>query len=94
MRPEDIDVDTERARINAHVMEAMQELFHRLPFGTQITLANGKTATIKPFYEPEIAPEESPLAGRARAGVDISYDDGSAHFEFTLYQSGWGGSVS
>ena len=42
------------ARMNAHAMEALQELFHRIPFGSKITLANGKTATITPFVEPSV----------------------------------------
>ena len=42
------------ARINTHAMEVLQELFHRIPFGTEITLANGKTATITPFVEPSV----------------------------------------
>ena len=42
------------AKINTNAMEALQELFHRIPFGTKITLANGKTATIKPFMEPSV----------------------------------------
>lgn len=86
-----VDFDGVSARINASAMEALQEIFHRLPFGTKITLANGKTATINKFIEPEVAPEGHPLAGRPRAGIDVTYDDGSGHFEFALYQSGWGG---
>jgi len=74
------------AKINANAMEALQELFHRIPFGTKITLANGKTATIVPFVEPSVDPE-----GKLHALIDIKYDDGSGHFEFCLYQSGWGG---
>ena len=73
-------------RINAHAMEALQELFHRIPFGTKITLANGKTATIEPFVEPCVDHD-----GKLCALIDVKYDDGSGHFEFCLYQSGWGG---
>jgi len=73
-------------RINAHAMEALQELFHRISFGSKITLANGKTATIKPFMEPSVDED-----GTLRAVIDVKYDDGSGHFEFCLCQSGWGG---
>ena len=75
-------------RINAHAMEGLQELFHRIPFGTKITLANGKTATIEPFVEPCVDHD-----GKLCALIDVKYDDGSGHFEFCLYQSGWGGAV-
>ena len=74
------------ARMNAHAMEALQELFHRIPFGSKITLANGKTATIEPFVEPCVDHD-----GKLCALIDVKYDDGSGHFEFCLYQSGWGG---
>ena len=74
------------ARMNAHAMEALQELFHGIPFGSKITLANGKTATITPFVEPSVDGD-----GTVRALIDVKYDDGSGHFEFCLYQSGWGG---
>lgn len=86
-----VDFDGVSARVNAQAMEALQELFHRIPFGTKITLASGKVATIKKFIEPEIAPEGHRLAGQPRAGIDVTYDDGSGHFEFSLHQSGWGG---
>jgi hypothetical protein len=92
--PEVLDVDFAgvSARINRHAMEALQELFHRIPFGTKITLANGKTATIKPFYEPRANDDRTDhLAGCPSAGIDVAYDDGSGHFEFILYQGGWGG---
>lgn len=87
----EVDFAAVSARVNANAMEALQELFHRIPFGTKVTLANGKVATIKPFVQPEIAPEGHALAGRPHAGIDITFDDGSGHFEFSLYQSGWGG---
>ena len=63
-------------KINAHAMEALQELFHRIPFGTKITLADGKTATIEPFVEPSVDADGTP-----RALIDVKYDDGSGHFE-------------
>src|SRR5262249_46556976 len=75
-------------RINAHAIKVLQELFHRIPFGTKITLANGKTATITPFSEPSVDDD-----GTVCALIDVKYDDGSGHFEFCLYQSGWGGAV-
>ena len=76
------------ARINTHAMEVLQELFHRIPFGTEITLANGKTATITPFIEPRVDDD-----GKLSAVIDVKYHDGSGHFEFCVYQSGWGGAV-
>jgi hypothetical protein len=49
---------------------------------------DGKTATIRPFIEPGIDYE-----GKLSAAIDIKYDDDSGHFEFCLFQSGWGGAV-
>jgi hypothetical protein len=33
-------------------MEALNDLFHRIPFGEEIRFSDGRTGTIKPFFEP------------------------------------------
>ena len=91
-------VDEAMARVNVVAMEALRELFHRMPFGTKIELANGKTATIKPFFEPRDGTEPDidcpeKWKGVPCAGIDIQFDDGSGHLEFLLYQSGGGHAV-
>lgn len=78
-----------QARSENVAMEALQDIFHRLPFGQKIVLSNGKSATIKPFFEPMIAQQ-----GEERSvccGLDVQFDDGSGHIEFTINLSGWGG---
>jgi hypothetical protein len=72
-------------KMNTPALEVLNELFHRIPFGAKFTLANGRTATIEPFFEPR------EVEGRLTAGIDVTYEDGSGHYEFTLEQTGWGG---
>ena len=74
-----------KARTETMAMEALQEIFHRIPFGTEVLFANGQRGVIKEFYNPKTDEE-----GRIRAGIDIAAKDGSWHIEFTLEKSGWG----
>lgn len=78
-------VDNYRAKLTACAMEVSRELYHRLPFGTAFTLADGRVGTVAKFYEPKIDEE-----GEIRFGVDVNLDDGS-HIGFTIRQTDWGG---
>lgn len=93
----EVDVDDVKARMEQHAMEALRDLFHRLPFGEKIILSNGKEAEIKVFMKPKPGREPNDegfsdhLSNRPHCGIDVTYTDGSGHLEFILYQSGWGG---
>jgi hypothetical protein len=64
-------------------MEALNNLFHRIPFGEEIQFSDGRTGTIKPFFEPKWKEDGTPVAG-----IDIQLSD--SHLEFELSLSGWG----
>jgi hypothetical protein len=74
-------------------MEAIQDIFHRIPFGEEITFSDGRKGTLQVYFEPRIferAPgHEDLLHQRPTAGIDISGD--GWHLEFMLVQTGWGG---
>ena len=81
-----------RARVERRAMEGLQEIFHSITFGRQITFSDGVTATIKPFFEPQQRSDrDDHLKDVPHAGVDIKAEDGSWHLEFIIYQNGWGG---
>jgi hypothetical protein len=65
--------------------EAIREIFARFPFGQKVTLFTGKPGTLKVYHEPKLE------NGRWCFGVDIKYDDGSGHLEYTVTQTGSGG---
>ena len=82
----DADVlDTVKGRMDRAAEESIREMFARFPFGQQITLFTGKPGTFKSWYEPKIKD------GRWEFGVDFQYNDGSGHIEYTMRQTGWGG---
>ncbi len=68
-------------------METLNDLFHRIPFGEKIQFSDGRTGTIKPFFEPKWKEDGTPVAG-----IDIQFSD--SHLEFELILSGWGGTAS
>lgn len=84
-----------KARMDALTMEVMQDVWHRMPFGQEIALSNGETATIKPFFEPRPGDPDATEADRANAsfGFDVIGPQGAWHLEFVAYRSGWGGAV-
>jgi hypothetical protein len=80
-----------RARMERIAGEAIREAFHRMPWGQEFTLSTGAVASIEVFFEPEICDEpENPHAGAPMFGFDIRLKDGSGHFEYRVYQTGWG----
>ena len=91
----EVDFDGIHARVTANAMEALQEIFHRIPFDTEITLADGQKAVIRKFAEPGIKQREpgfeDHLHDTPSAGIDVKAADGSWHLEFILYLGGWGG---
>jgi hypothetical protein len=88
-KPTDIDVedalDSVRARMDRASEEAIRDIFARFPFGQQIELFTGKKATLKVWHEPKLRD------GRWCFGVDMQFNDGSGHLEYTFLQTGWGG---
>jgi len=68
-------------------MEALNYMFHRIPFGEKIQFSDGRTGTIKPFFDPKWKEDGTPVAG-----IDIQFPD--SHLEFELMLSGWGGTPS
>ena len=68
-------------------MEALNDLFHRLPFGEEIQFSDGRKGTVTPFFEPKWKEDGTPVAG-----IDIQLSD--SHLEFELILSGWGGTAS
>lgn len=74
----------------AMAMEALMDIFHRIPFGEEITFANGKKGKIEVFTKPKINTERNDHLGNTPyAGIDVTFDDG--HLEFIMYYSGFGG---
>lgn len=78
-------LETVGARVNGVAMEAVQDLFHRLPWGMEIALSNGKKCVLKKFTEPRLNEE----TGRPEFGFDLKGDDW--HLEFYVRQTGWEG---
>ena len=76
-----------RLRQYSIAMEALNDLFHRIPFGEKTKFSDGRTGTIRPFFEPEWKEDGTPVAG-----IDIQFSD--SHLEFQLILSGWGGTAS
>jgi len=76
------------ARTEAMALEALKEIYHRIPFGEEIHLANGQVAVIEKFVRPKIDEQ-----GEIRAGIDVTAKDGSWHLEFTLKKTGWGAAL-
>ena len=79
-----------KSKFDSIAMEALQDLFYRLPFDQEIVLSNGKKGVIRPFIKPKQGDIDG-QKGVPYAGIDIALDDG--HLEFIIYQSGWGGSI-
>ena len=79
-----------KAKQSEIAMEALQDIFHRIPFGEEITFANGKKGKIDVFFEPKVNTDrDDHLGGVPCAGIDVTFDDG--HLEFIIYHSGFGG---
>lgn len=84
--------DETKAKMTSRAMEALQDLYHRIPFGEKIMFSDGREGVITKFVEPTISTDrDDHLANIPRASIDIQFEDG--HLEFMLYQSGWGGNV-
>lgn len=84
--------DRTKPRMQKIAMEALQDLFHRVPFGEKIKFSDGREGVITPFIEPNIDPDRVDHLGNVPyAGIDIQLEDG--HLEFILFQGGWGGDV-
>lgn len=88
-------LDAVRQAAQRRAMEALQDVFHRLPMGQRWTLADGVEVELQPWMQPKVmerpAGSEDALHGRPCAGVDVRAVDGSWHIEFIVYQSGFGG---
>lgn len=85
---------TQKARMDALTLEVMRDVWHRMPFGQEIALSNGETATIRPFVEPrEGNPEREDDLSRPNFGFDVVGPGGSWHLEFWTSRGGWGGAV-
>lgn len=82
--PPAVDFPGIKARITASSLEAITDVFHRMPWGAEITLSNGTTCKLKPFVEPRLNDE-----GRAEFGFDLA--GATWHLEFMVTQTGWGG---
>lgn len=81
----DIDdmVAEEKAKRLSSIMEVMNEIYARLPWGQEFTLADGRTAKLVKLVEPADH-EDGP-----RFGFDAVFSDGG-HIEFYARQTGWG----
>ena len=72
-------------RVEAIALEALRDIFHRIPFGEEITFSDGRKGIISKFYEPKITND-----GAIKAGIDIKDVEGNWHLEFILQKTGWG----
>ena len=86
-----------RQRAHTMVMEAMLEVFNRMPFNQPVEMANGRTAILAPVgvvYEAdtELAQGCDELRPH-RFTFDLRFTDGKSpdHIEFTVEHTGWGG---
>ena len=95
MGPSELEPSVEmvRRRQASVALEALRDLFHRIPFGSDhsFVLSDGREVWFKPFYEPRNTPEarRAEVEGEVEAGIDVVLPDG--HLEFRIYLSGWGG---
>lgn len=80
-------LENTQARVERPVMEAIQEVFHRMPWGQTFRLLNGGEAVISKFVEPRLNHE----SGKPEFGFDVKAVDGSWHLEFFVRNTGWGG---
>ncbi len=68
------------------VMEVMQEVYARLPYGQKFSLSDGSTAYIKKFSEPKLRDD-----GQRGFGFDVQIEGGKLdHIEFAVRDSGYG----
>lgn len=81
-------LDDQLPGIYGEVGEIVREVFHRMPFGQEFTLSNGRKGRIKKFVEPRQREE----GGRWEFGFDVVFDEGSPdHIEFFVKHTGGGG---
>lgn len=80
-----VDFEGAEASTTSIAMEAVTELFHRLPWGMEIVLSNGRTATLKKFVEPRLNDD-----GKEEFGFDLWGEDACFHLEFMVTRTGWG----
>jgi len=76
------------ARVTSVALEALQDVYARLPYDTDIPLSNGLTARIEKFVDPEIR-ERDDGEERPQCAFDVKFPGG--HLEFTIELTGWGG---
>jgi hypothetical protein len=68
------------------VLEAMQAVFDRLPYGIKFTLSDGSIGSVGKFSPPNMRD------GEAQFGFDVRFEEGTSrldHIEFLVTQSGW-----
>ncbi len=84
----EIDFDAAEVTATSIAMEAMTELFHRLPWGMEIYTSNGRKYIFKKFTEPRLNSD-----GKEQFGFDLKEENGNSHIEFTATRTGWGVAV-
>jgi hypothetical protein len=94
---EDFAFEAIRARVNQHAMEALREVFHRMPWDQPVTVGqqNAVIAQLR-GQEEQVRdgshfPDGHPSRDIPFFTFDVRAADGSWHIEFCVQQTGWGG---
>lgn len=78
------------ARASRVYEEAIRDVFARMPWGQNFTLANAAKVKISKGGDPKRVERSDHLNDRWYFVFDVEAEDGGFHVEFICYQSGWG----
>lgn len=80
-------ISREGAKRKASTDEAMREVFHRMPWGVEFTMASGVTGSLKKLGD--VGEKD----GEPVFYFDVVFSDGG-HLEFMVNRTGWGSPVN
>lgn len=75
-------------RQTTYALEALQNVFARMPWGTVFEFSDGRRGRIEPFVEPRWTRDGDGSTDLVEGGFDVKFLDGG-HVEFWVTQSGW-----
>lgn len=71
-----------------YALEALQQVFARMPWGQVFEFSDGRRGRVVPFYEPRWRKGARGSTELVEGGFDVQFSDGG-HLEFQVEQSGW-----
>lgn len=71
-----------------YALEALQQVFARMPWGQVFQFSDGRRGRVVPFYEPRWRKGATGSTELVEGGFDVQFSDGG-HLEFQVEQSGW-----